>query len=136
MEKNLVDANVVLRYLLRDDEELFKLSFDLLENVKIGKEIIEITESVLAECVYVLLKLYGIDRITIAEKLGELFSYKGIGNPDKDDLVEAIKMLGQTQLSIVDCILCAKAVNRGMVLFTFDDELKSAYKKKSRNPVS
>jgi predicted nucleic-acid-binding protein len=134
--KKLVDANVVLRYLLRDDEELFKISFDLLENVKTGKETIEIAESVLAECVYVLLKVYRVDRIIIAEKLGELFSYKGIGNLDRDDLIEAVKMLGQTQLSIVDCILCAKAVNRGRVLFTFDKELKSEYKKKSRKPVS
>jgi predicted nucleic acid-binding protein len=134
MVKKIVDANVVLRYLLHDDEELFKKSFALLESVKIGKEIIEITESVLAECVYVLLKVYRVGRVVIAEKLGELFSYKGIGNPDRDDLIDALRIFGETQLSIVDCILCAKAINHAMILFTFDEELNNVYKKKSRSP--
>jgi predicted nucleic acid-binding protein len=134
MVKKIVDANVVLRYLLRDDEELFKKSFALLESVKIGKETIEITESALTECVYVLLKVYKVERVVVAEKLGELFSYKGIGNPNRDDLIDALRIFGGTQLSIVDCILCAKAINHAMILFTFDEELSNVYKKKSRTP--
>jgi len=132
MVKKIVDANVVLRYLLRDNEKLFEKSFTLLENAKIGKEIIVITEGVLTECVYVLLKVYRVDRIVIAEKLRELFSYKGIGNSDREDLIAALKIFGETQLSIVDSILCAKAVNHAMTLVTFDEELNSLYKKKSR----
>ena len=134
MVKKIVDANVVLRYLLRDDEKLFKKSFALLESVKSGKETIKITEGVLAECVYVLLKVYRVGRVVIAEKLGELFLYKGIGNPDRDDLIEALRIFGETQLSIVDCILCAKAINHAMILFTFDEELNNVSKKKSRPP--
>lgn len=131
MIKKLVDANVILRYLLRDDEELYRKAFIFLEDARIGKENVEISGSVLSECVYVLMKVYGVDRVTIAEKMGELFAYKGIGNPDKDDLIEALKMFGQTNLSIVDCLLCARAVNKGMELFTFDQELNSIYKKMS-----
>ena len=134
MGKKIVDANVVLRYLLRDDEELFKKSFVLLESVKIGEETIEIAESILAECVYVLLKLYKVDRGVITEKLNELLSYKGIANSDREDLIDALNIFGQTQLSIVDSILCAKALNRKMTLFTFDEELAKIYKKKSHHP--
>jgi len=131
MIKKLVDANVILRYLVRDDEALYGKAFDILEKAKVGKEAIEISESVLAELVYVLLKIYGVDRATIAEKLSELFSYKGISNPGREDLVDAIKMFGQTNLSIVDCLLCAKAINQGMVLLTFDEELHKLYTKKT-----
>jgi predicted nucleic acid-binding protein len=134
MEKKIIDANVLLRYLLRDDEDLFKKSFILLENVKVGREAVEIPESVLAECIYVLLKIYRVDRGKIAMKLGELFSYKGVANSDRGDLIDALLMFGQTQLSIVDCILCAKAVNRDMPLFTFDEDLAKVYKRKSRRP--
>jgi predicted nucleic acid-binding protein len=132
MVKKIVDANVILRYLLRDDEELFKKSFTLLENAKIGKETIVITEGVLTECVYVLLKVYKVDKIVIAEKLSELFSYKGISNSDREDLIAALTIFGQTQLSIVDSILCAKAVNHNMTLVTFDEELNAVHKKKAR----
>jgi len=132
MVKKIVDANVVLRYLLRDDEELFQKSFALLEDVKTGKETIIITEGVLAECVYVLMKVYRVDRVLISEKMGELFSYKGIGNTDRDDLISALQIFGRTNLSIIDCILCSRAVNHDMTLVTFDEELNTVYKKKAR----
>ena len=133
MRKNLIDANVVLRYLLQDDDALFKKASTLLEKVKGGEEAAVIPESVLAECVYVLLKVYKIDRQIISEKLRGLFAYKGIVNPDKKDLVDSIILFGQTQLSIVDCIACSKSINNGMSLFTFDDDLRNAYSKKLRS---
>jgi len=130
MEKKLIDANVLLRYLLKDDETLFKKAYELLERVKDGKEFIIIPESVLAECVYVLLRIYKVDRQIVTEKLKLLFLYKGVVNPDKEDLIDSINLFGKTNLSIVDCILCAKSVNNKMPIFTFDDELKSICRKR------
>jgi predicted nucleic acid-binding protein len=130
MEKKLIDANVLLRYLLKDDETLFKKAYELLERVKDGKEFIIIPESVLAECVYVLLRIYKVDRQIVTEKLKLLFLYKGVVNPDKEDLIDSINLFGRTNLSIVDCILCAKSVNNKMPIFTFDDELKSICRKR------
>jgi len=135
MLKNLIDANVVLRYLLQDDDALFKKASTLLERIKVGEEAAIIPESVLAECVYVLLKVYKIDRQIISEKLRGLFAYKGIVNPDKKDLVDSIILFGQTQLSIVDCIACSKSINNGLSLFTFDDDLKNIYNKRSRSSM-
>lgn len=133
MAKKLIDANVVLRYLLQDDNTLFKKASALLERVKVGEEAVVIPESVIAECVYVLLKVYKIDRQIISEKLRELFAYKGIVNPDKKDLIDSIILFGQTQLSIVDCIACSKSINNGMSLFTFDDDLRNMYSKRLKS---
>jgi predicted nucleic-acid-binding protein len=135
MLKNLIDANVVLRYLLQDDDALFKKASTLLERIKVGEEAAVIPESVLAECVYVLLKVYKIDRQIISEKLRGLFAYKGIVNPDKKDLVDSIILFGQTQLSIVDCIACSKSINNGLSLFTFDDDLRNIYNKRLRSSM-
>ena len=135
MVRKLIDANVVLRYLLRDDDALFKKASALLDRVKSGEEAVVIPESVLAECVYVLLKLYKVDRLIISEKLRGLFAYKGVVNPDKKDLVDSIILFGQTQLSIVDCIVCSKSINNGMSLFTFDDDLRNIYSKRLRSSM-
>ena len=132
MAKKLIDANVVLRYLLHDDDALFKKASALLERTKVGEEAVVIPESVLAECVYVLLKVYKINRQIISEKLRGLFAYKGVVNVDKRDLVDSIILFGQTQLSIVDCIACSKSINHGMSLFTFDDDLRNIYSKRLR----
>jgi predicted nucleic-acid-binding protein len=130
MGRKLIDANVILRYLLNDDKALFERASALLEKVKIGEETVIIPESVLSECVYVLLKIYRIDRPTVAEKLKGLFLYKGVMNSDKKDLIDSLTLLAKGKLSIVDCILCAKSLNHRMLLFTFDDELE---KKCSKN---
>ena len=131
--KKLIDANVILRYLLKDDEALFKKAFSLLEKVKVGEDAVIIPESVLAECVYVLQKVYKIERQIISEKLRELFVYKGIVNTDRKDLVDSIILFGQTRLSIVDCIACSKSINQGLFLFTFDEDLKDAYTRKLKS---
>ena len=129
MARKLVDANVILRYLLRDDETLFQKASEVLEKVRTGEEKVVILESVLTECVYVLLKVYTVNRSTIAEKLGGLLSYKGVANLDKRDLIDSINLFGQTHLSFVDCLLSAKSKNNAMPIVTFDAELINISKK-------
>jgi len=131
--KGIVDANWILRYLLRDDEALFLRASTLLEKVKTGDEKVIILESVLAECTYILTKIYKVDRSTIAEKLRDLFDYKGVVNPDRKDLVDALLLFGHTNLSIVDCILCAKSKNQNLSLFTFDRNLQRLCAKAKRS---
>jgi predicted nucleic acid-binding protein len=127
--KGLLDANWVLRYLLRDDEALFLRASTLLEKVKTGDEKVIIPESVLAECTYILIKIYKVNRSTVAEKLRDLFDYKGVVNADKKDLVDALLLFGHTNLSIVDSILCAKSKNHDLPLFTFDKNLQKRCRK-------
>lgn len=129
MERKLVDANVILRYLLRDDEPLFQKAAEVFEKVRTGEEKVVILESVLTECVYVLLRIYRVNRSAIAEKLGGLLYYKGVVNIDKQDLIDSIHLFGQTGLSFVDCLLCAKSKNNAMPMVTFDEELKKVSKK-------
>ena len=129
MPRKLVDANVILRYLLRDDEPLFQEASEILEKVRTGQEKMIILESVLTECAYVLLKVYDVDKSTIAEKLTGLLYYKGVTNLDKQDLIDAMNLFDQTRLSFVDCLLCAKSRNHAMPIVTFDKELKSIAKR-------
>ncbi len=133
MVPKIIDANWILRYLLRDDETLFTKASDVLEKVKTGEEKVLILESVLAECIYVLLKIYRVDRISIAEKMRDLFSYKGVVNPDRKDLIDAIHLFGRTNFSIVDCLLLSKSINHRWPLLTFDKDLKNACSKEEKS---
>ena len=130
--KGILDTNWILRYLLRDDEALFLRASAVLDKVKTGDEKVIIPESVLAECTYILIKIYKVDRPTLADKLRGLFDYKGVVNSDKKDLIDALLLFGHTNLSIVDCILCAKSKNRRLSLFTFDKTLQKLCSKGKR----
>ena len=123
MPKNtetLPDTNIVLRYLLRDEEDQYAKATEFFENVRVGKERAVLLESVLVECVYVLTKFYKVPKREAADILTMLLQYKGVANTDRKTLVEALRIFADQNLDIVDCILLAKAKQGKGRLFSFD----------------
>lgn len=120
----LPDTNAVLRYLLRDHEAHFVQASELFEAIREGGRQAVLLEGVLVECVYVLTKFYQVPRPEAADKLHALLQYKGMGNPDRQELLDALKCFAETKLDIVDCILLAKAAGADYELFSFDAELR------------
>ncbi|MCX5815015.1 MAG: PIN domain-containing protein [Proteobacteria bacterium] len=116
----LPDTNTIIGYLLRDNEELYGKAQVVFEKVRTGTESIIILESVLVECVCVLLKYYNVPKSEASTKLKQFLGYKGILNKDKKELIDALDMFAETSVDIVDCILYVKAKNYKMSLFTFD----------------
>ena len=120
---SLPDTNFILRYLLRDNESHFTEISEFFEKVRIGKESILISESVLVECLYVLTKHYKVPRAEAAKSLVGILIYKGVVNPDSNVLSKALACFAETALDPVDCILLQKAAIEGHTLLTFDKAL-------------
>lgn len=122
----LVDTNTILRYLLKDVPHLYERAEELFSKVRTGEQRVEITEGVLAEVVYVLLKFYRVPKKEAVETLSAFLLYKGIAGRSKAEYVHALRLFGQTSLDFVDCLLAARAKARKLDLFTFDKELLKA----------
>ena len=112
----LVDANVILRYLLGDHEEMAE---EVRSVILAGAETVP---AVLAEVVYVLDGVYGVPRAEIAAALLDLLD---------DVLVEpagemrtAVRTYGKTSLDFVDCMLVAACAESGRRVLTFDRKLR------------
>lgn len=127
----LPETNVVLRYLLRDDAEQYSKAAAFFENVRIGKKRIVIIESVLVECVYILLKFYKTPKDEVADVLITLLQYKGIANTDRQTLIEALRTFAARKLDIVDCMLLARAQRGRGEIFSFDKALNRLHQKKA-----
>ncbi len=123
LEKRLPDTNVIVRYLVKDDLELYKKARIFFDKVKTGEESAVILESVVAECVYVLTKVYKVPKEKVAESLTNLLRYRGIINEDRAELIKALTVFVERSLDIVDCILYAKARSKNIKLFSFDEDL-------------
>lgn len=121
--KNLPDTNVIVRYLMKDDEVQYSKAKEFFDKVKHGSSKAIIIESVIAECIYVLTKIYKVPRITAAESLSDILHYRGIANDDQKELINALTLFSERNIDIVDCILCVKAANAEVSLFSFDDDL-------------
>lgn len=122
--ESLPDTNTIVRYLVADDAALHAKAKDFFDKVKHGSVKAVILESVIAECIYVLTKIYKVPRDRAAGSLIDLLHYKGIANGDRQELIRALTLFSERGLDIVDCILCAKAAAAGDHLFTFDADLQ------------
>lgn len=117
----VVDANVILRYLLGDDTKLYEKAAAFMAKVKTGESEAYVPDSVLAECVYVLLKVYGVPRDEVASKLAGLLSYKGIHRDNQAMLLAAVQLFQERNVDIVDALVFATAQRRGWAIVSFDD---------------
>ena len=126
---SLPDTNTIIRYLVNDDPLLYVRAKGFFEKVKDGESKALILESVIAECIYVLMKIYRVPKDKAAGRLIDILRYKGIVNKDRQELIHALTVFKERELDIVDCILYAKAMSGGDHLFTFDSDLNRLNKK-------
>ena len=123
LERSLPDTNTIIRYLINDEPALFAKSKEFFDKVKNGETKAIILESAIAECIYVLTKIYKVPRDKAAERLVDILRYKGIANKDRQELIRALTLFTEQNIDIVDCILFIKAQSGGDHLFTFDLDL-------------
>ena len=112
----LLDANYILRFLLKDNLEMFEITKECIVNNDCL-----IPNEVLAEVVYVLLKVYNTQKKDIADALVSVLMQKNIIIVDKDIIVKALEIFNNKNLDFVDCILCAKS--KEYTIKTFDKKL-------------
>lgn len=124
MSKILVDTNVVLRYLLNDNEE----------QARIAKELIEggafLLPTVLMETSHVLRTFYEIDRQNIATQL--LIVLDCVEMERKNVMIRAVEIFAETKLDFVDCILAAYRELENVEVFTFDKKLKNQLEREEK----
>ena len=114
----IVDANVVLRYLLADVPALFTRSEQILEN-----EPIYLPFEVLAEVVYVLEKVYAVSRREISASLAELLKYPTVTSYNAEVAIRGLEIYSASSLDIVDSLLCGYRFVQGVEIVSFDKQL-------------
>jgi predicted nucleic-acid-binding protein len=119
----VLDTNVILRYLLNDHPEHFELTQRLMKKVITEEITAYIPDSVLAECVYVLAKVYKVPKIKICEILMGLLNYKGICQINRDILINSLNLFAEHKVDIVDAIVFATAKYQEWEMFSFDQDM-------------
>jgi len=120
----VIDTNVILRYLLADHEEFYERVRTFMDKVRDGNKKVIILGSVIAECVYVLLKIYNVPRREIAAKLAGILEYKGVVTSEKEKLMEALSIFAEQNVEIVDAFVFAFGSHENRKVLSFDKDLK------------
>jgi predicted nucleic-acid-binding protein len=83
----------------------------------------EIPSVVVIECIYVMEKFYEIPKSEIVDKLSRILNIRGIVNPDKSEILDALIKFKDSGADIVDCILAAKSSSQRPII-SFDKDFK------------
>ncbi len=111
----LIDANIILRYLLNDHPLMSEKAKDV-----INEGAFTLNE-VICEVVYVLKGVYTIKRDIIANVLKEFINEIAIEH--KQVILEALTIFSETSFDFVDCILIARNRVLGDAIVSFDKKL-------------
>jgi len=120
---HVVDTNFILRFLLADHEQHYQQASAFMEAVQSGSELAYIPESVMAECIYVLLKVYKAPYAEIVEQLSALLDYRGIVGEHVPAMKQALHLSLESSVSFVDALVCSTASQRGWQARSFDKKL-------------
>ena len=99
----LLDTNYILRFLLRDNEDMFEAAGKVIKNDQCF-----ILEGVLAEVVYVLHGVYNVPRNEISNTLIQFISLDTVFTREtKTVFIDALTLYQSKKLDYMDCVLCA-----------------------------
>ncbi|MFA9390602.1 MAG: PIN domain-containing protein [Prolixibacteraceae bacterium] len=119
----IVDANIILRYLLNDHHALSAKSKKIIE-----QKTIHLPFEVCAEVVYVLDKVYTVPRNKIEDALTLLINYPNISTNNNAVIKQALKIYTQERIDFVDAILVAYYTLEGVTIHSFDKKLNKLCK--------
>jgi predicted nucleic acid-binding protein len=121
LPEKIVDANVILRFFVRDNEEQFLRAKAFIQRLELGKEDVLMTEIVFAEVVWVLNKVYEVPRQEIADTFSKVIGYRGIRTMlEKEIFQESLRLYAKYSLDIQDVFLSVLSKNKGCPIITFD----------------
>jgi len=112
----IIDTNAIIRYILQDNQDMA----DLVEK-QLMEVLCLIPTEVVAEVVYVLNKVYSIDRQVVAATLKDFFCMKNISIINRNVVNFALDVYSCSKLDFVDCLLVGYAKIEKYEVFTFDN---------------
>jgi len=122
----IVDANIIIRFLMNDNIEQANKAEKIIED-----HTILISNEVLTEVVYVLIGVYKIPRKDITDNLILFINNPTIIIINKEKTVKALKIFKNTNLDFVDSLLCSYSDTDEIA--TFDKKLKSCIRNRKGN---
>ncbi len=123
MKKVIIDSNILLRFLIDENSHLQVEATKILNRAENGKLIIILNEIVIAECIWVMMSFYKLDKLTVFDKIKNLIIKDCFEIINRDLIYSSLKLFSQVNLSWVDCYLCCQSKVLDLKLITFDEKL-------------
>lgn len=125
LKKNttLLDANVIIRFLMADNHQLFQKAKKIFRQIEKGLLHVHINEFILCEVVYVLLKVYIIDKEKICNTLLSILEMKNINMENKQAAINALDIYKNNSVDFADSLLISYNHTNKADIISFDKKI-------------
>lgn len=128
MKKYVVDANVFLRFILRDHEKYYQIAKDYFSRAKEGKIVLILIPEVVLEINYVLRGVYSLSRKESAEYLASFVKSPYLQVQKRDALMEAIEKYKRLNVDLADLFIYETAQSEKAEVLSFDEDFEKIKK--------
>lgn len=119
-----VDANVLLRFLTGEPEDMAGRAANLLERAQRRELGLRVHAIVVAEVVWVLQSFYGYSRTEISGTLIPLLEEHGLRVEERRAVIRALAGMARDNVDFADSLLAERARMRGEGVASFDRDFK------------
>jgi len=121
MSKNLLDTNLIIRFLVNDDPKKVSRVESLLKN---KNNINILLDTIVAEIIWVLSSYYSLKKTEVIEQVRALIHVDTI-ECNAVLINKALSLWGENNISYIDSYLAAVASLGNIHLFSYDDKFKA-----------
>jgi predicted nucleic-acid-binding protein len=115
MNKFLVDTNVLIRLIVKDDESKYNTIVKLVEKVERNEMTLIVPTIVIAECCWLLKSFFQLEKHLISEYLIDIIASENV-EAEEDLAIEALKIYSEKNVDFADALLCVKSKSNLHVL--------------------
>jgi predicted nucleic-acid-binding protein len=123
MTEFVLDANVLVRFLVQDDPKQSAAAMVLFEKAERREVLLHLDSLIVAESVYVLIGRYGRTRTEVANVLLAIIQNPGVETAEADVVTDALQRFGAIHVDFPDAWLAARAAQHGRSVASFDRDL-------------
>lgn len=125
----LLDTNVILRLILKDNQDQYKKIMELLEQAESGYINLECSFVSIFETAFVLLgKTYEISKNDTVKILNTVLNIRLIDFEKKESILKALEIYDKNTISIMDSYLLAESTLNNKQFFSFDAKANKTFK--------
>ncbi len=106
-----LDTNILLRYLVGDNQQMAEQALNLLMRVERGEEKVITSSLVIFETIFTLQSFYRVPRQQIKEQVLPIISLRGLHLPDKSVFYKALDLYVTKNISFADAYNAAYMIS-------------------------
>jgi predicted nucleic acid-binding protein len=119
-----IDANLILRFLTKEPQDLAERSLRFIQRAEQGEITLQITPLVIAEVIWVLGSFYRYSRIEIAQTLVPFLGTDGLVVQELPQVIQALERMATANVDFVDAYLAEITRQARGTVASFDRDFR------------